>query len=550
MSERDSLEYDVAIVGAGPAGLACAIRLRQLDASLRVCVLEKAASIGAHALSGAILDPGPLDALLPQWREQMPEICLPVAHDEFCLLTRRRSLRLPTPPPQRNHGNFIISLCQLLGKLGAHAESIGIDVFSGFAAAEPLYDANGAVSGVRLADMGRLRDGSEGPSFSPGADIRATCTIVAEGCRGSLSKVLIRRFGLDADRSPPSYGLGFKELWQLPPGRTRPGLVQHTVGWPLPSSIYGGGFVYHLNADRVYIGLVVGLDYLEPTFQPFEAFQQFKHHPTLLPLLEGGEPIGYGARAIAAGGAQALPRLEMPGAMLIGDAAGTLNVARLKGIHQAMRCGVLAAEHWVEARSPAGFDQRWRQSVGGRELQRVRNIKPAFKHGLWVGLANAALETAFRDTHPGRCSIGPTTSCIASSTVTSRAAARPPLRPETGSHGRFRRAIARPRCTWPRPHTKSSNRYICTCAIPLSASTAARANTPIPARAFVPLPSMRSSLTPTDSGTCRSTPPIASTARPATSRIPTRSSLGPRRKAARVPTIRTSSNERHLLLER
>jgi len=393
MSERDTLEYDVAIVGAGPAGLACAIRLRQLDADLRVCVLEKAAAIGAHALSGAILDPGPLDALLPQWREQLPEICVPVTGDQFCLLTRRRSLRLPTPPPQRNHGNFIVSLCQLLGKLGAHAESVGIDVFSGFAASEPLYDANGAVAGVRLADMGRQRDGSEGPSFSPGADIRATCTIVAEGCRGSLAKVLIRRFGLDAERSPPSYGLGYKELWQLPPGRTRPGLVQHTVGWPLPSSIYGGGFVYHLNGDRLYIGLVVGLDYLDPTFRPFEAFQQLKHHPTLRRLLEGGEPIAYGARAIAAGGAQALPRLEMPGALLIGDAAGTLNVARLKGIHQAMRCGVLAAEHWIETRAPAGFDQRWRNSVGGRELQRVRNIKPAFKHGLWVGLANAALET-------------------------------------------------------------------------------------------------------------------------------------------------------------
>ena len=400
MSERDTLEYDVAIVGAGPAGLACALRLRQLDESLRICVLEKAASIGAHALSGAILDPGPLDALLPQWREQMPEICVPVVRDEFRLLTRRRSLRLPTPPPQRNHGNFIVSLCQLLGKLGAHAESIGIDVFSGFAAAEPLYDANGAVSGVRLADMGRQRDGSEGASFSPGADIRATCTIVAEGCRGSLAKVLIRRFGLNAERSPPSYGLGYKELWQLPPGRTRPGLVQHTIGWPLPASIYGGGFVYHLNADRIYIGLIVGLDYLEPTFKPFEAFQQFKHHPTLLPLLTGGEPIGYGARAIAAGGAQALPRLEMPGAMLIGDAAGTLNVARLKGIHQAMRSGVLAAEHWIEARSPMGFDQRWRNSVGGRELQRVRNIKPAFKHGLWVGLANAVLETAVRGRTP------------------------------------------------------------------------------------------------------------------------------------------------------
>jgi electron-transferring-flavoprotein dehydrogenase len=387
------MNYDRVIVGGGPAGLACAIRLRQLQPELSVCVIEKAASLGAHTLSGAILEPGPLDALLPAWRTTPPAICVPVRADEFLLLRAGRSLRLPTPPPQRNHGNFIVSLGQLVTWLGAQAESLGVDVFTGFAAADTLHDAAGAVTGVRLGDMGRQRDGTPGPNYAAGAEIHAPVTIVAEGCRGSLAQQLIKRFGLDANRSSTSYGLGFKELWQLPPGRVQSGLVQHTVGWPLPSSCYGGGFVYHLDQDRVYLGLVVGLDYRDPSFRPFEAFQQFKHHPRLRALLEDGEPLVYGARAIAAGGAQALPTLEMPGALLIGDAAGTLNVAKLKGIHQAMRSGMLAAEHLAATGSPQGYDARWRASAGGRELQAVRNIKPGFKHGLWLGLANGALET-------------------------------------------------------------------------------------------------------------------------------------------------------------
>jgi electron-transferring-flavoprotein dehydrogenase len=242
--------------------------------------------------------------------------------------------------------------------------------------------------------MGLNKDGTPGPAYAPGAELRAPMTLIAEGCRGSIAKQLIARYKLDADRSPPTFALGFKELWQLPPGRTTPGLVQHMMGWPLRSSTYGGGFAYHLDETRVYVGLIVGLDYHDPRFEPFEAFQRFKHHPSLRSLLEGGEVLAYGARSVAAGGAQALPRLEMPGALLLGDAAGTLDFARIKGIHQAIRCGMLAAEHLGAHADGKGFDAAWRASPGGRDLQRVRNIKPGFKKGLWLGLANAALETA------------------------------------------------------------------------------------------------------------------------------------------------------------
>lgn len=393
MTEREQLQYDYLIVGAGPAGLACAIRHKQLKPDAAICVLEKAASIGAHALSGAVLEPAALDALLPEWRTQYSGMKVAAGRDEFRYLTPKSVWRLPLPPPMRNHGNFIVSLGQLTAWLAQRAEALGVDVFPGFAAAQPLYDAQGAVRGVQIGDMGLNKDGAPGSHYTPGVEILASVTVLAEGARGSLTKQLIERFKLDAGKSPPSFGLGFKELWQLPPGRVQAGLIQHSAGWPLDSNTYGGSFLYHLDRDRVYVGFVVGLDYQDPRFQPFEAFQQFKHHPSVKPLLAGGEILSAGARTIAAGGWQSLPTLEMPGAMIIGDAGGTLNVPKIKGIHQAIRCGVCAAEQLAEVGTTKGFDARWRASAGGRELHAVRNIKPGFKRGFWWGLANGALET-------------------------------------------------------------------------------------------------------------------------------------------------------------
>src|SRR5512145_280960 len=270
MTERDVMEYDVVIVGAGPAGLACAIRLKQLKPDLNVCVLEKAATVGAHALSGAVIEPGPLDGLLPAWRDEYKGIRVPAGRDEFAFLTKTKRYKLPTPPQMNNHGNFIVSLGNVVAMLATRAEGLGVDVFAGFAAAQPLYDAaNGAVVGVQIGDMGLDKDGNPGDNFAPGPEIRAKTTILAEGCRGSISKQLISRFRLDAGKSPQTYGLGFKELWQLPEGRVEPGLIQHTVGFPMDSKTYGGSFLYQLDQNRLYIGFVVGLDYEDPRFQPF-----------------------------------------------------------------------------------------------------------------------------------------------------------------------------------------------------------------------------------------------------------------------------------------
>jgi len=403
--ERDVMQYDVVIVGAGPAGLACAIRLKQLQPATSVCVLEKASAVGAHSLSGAVLEPGPLEQLLPEWSREYPGMKVPATEDDFRIFTQKGSYK-PVPDwlvrllphamtystPFNNHGNYIISLGQLTPWLASKAEALGVEVFPGFAAAAPVFAEGGALKGVRIGDMGLDRNGEPGPNFTPGVEIHAPLTVLAEGARGSIAKQLVARFDLARGHCPQTFALGYKELWQLPPGRVRTGRIEHALGWPADPYTYAGSFLYHLDNDRVYVGYIVGLDYQDPRLAPFEAFQQYKHHPRVKPLLEGGEIISAGARAIVAGGWQSMPTLEMPGAILIGDAGGTLNFARIKGVHQAIRSGTLAGQHIAETGGGAGFDARWRASQGGRELRRVRNFKPAFKRGMWLGLINSAWE--------------------------------------------------------------------------------------------------------------------------------------------------------------
>ena len=392
--ERDVMEYDVVTVGAGPAGLSFAIRLKQLNPDLSVCVIEKSSIIGAHILSGAVIEPGPLDALLPGWRENPPPICVPATDDEFWLLSKTGGRRLPVPPGMHNRGNFIVSLGAMCAWLAPQAEALGVEIYPGFAASETLHDADGAVAGVRIGDMGVAKDGSHKPGFTAGIDIRARVTVLAEGARGHLTKRLVKRFELDADSDPQGYSIGIKELWQVPAGRVAPGRILHSFGWPADSRTYGGSFLYHLDGDRIALGYVSGLDYADPEYRPWEAFQQWKNHPMIAPLLEGGTILSAGARAIATGGWQSLPRTEMPGALLIGDTAGLLNVPKVKGTHQAIRSGMLAAEHLVASQlAPQGFDAKLRASDAMAELKKVRNIKPGFKRGLWFGMLNAAWET-------------------------------------------------------------------------------------------------------------------------------------------------------------
>ncbi|MDO4708435.1 MAG: electron transfer flavoprotein-ubiquinone oxidoreductase [Pseudomonadota bacterium] len=392
--ERDVMEYDVVTVGAGPSGLAFAIRLKQLNPELSVCIIEKGSTVGAHILSGAVIEPEPLDALLPGWRDNPPPVCVPAREDEFWLLSRTGQRKLPLPPGMNNHGNFIVSLGGLCAWLAPQAEALGVEIFPGFAAAETLHDDSGRVIGVRIGDMGVAKDGTPKDSYTPGIDIHAKVTVLAEGARGHLSKRLIKRFGLDKDSDPQTYSIGIKELWQVDESRVSPGKIVHTLGWPADSHIYGGSFLYHLEGGRIALGYVSGLDYRDPHYRPWEAFQQWKAHPMIAPLLEGGSIVSAGARAIVTGGWQSLPKVEMPGALLIGDTAGLLNVPKVKGTHQAVRSGMLAAEHLAaNALSSTGFDARLRDSAVMAELKKVRNIKPGFKKGLWFGMLNAGWET-------------------------------------------------------------------------------------------------------------------------------------------------------------
>jgi len=397
---RDSMAYDVVIVGGGPSGLAAAIRLKQLAAEsgreTSVCVLEKGSEIGAHILSGAVLEPRALDELIPDWKDKDAPLKTPVAAEKFLFLTERNAFSWPTallPPVMHNRGNYAISLGNLCRWLAGQAEGLGVEIYPGFAAAEILYDDKGAVRGVATGDMGIGRDGEKTANYTPGVELHGKYTFFAEGCRGSLGKQLMKRFDLRRGVEPQTYGIGLKELWEVDAAKHQPGLVMHTAGWPLDRSTYGGSFLYHLEERQVVVGFVIGLDYQNPFLSPFDEFQRFKTHPAIRPTFEGGRRISYGARALNEGGLQSLPKLTFPGGVLIGCEAGTLNMPKIKGTHTAMKSGMLAAEAAFAAlgrgeSAPAelaGYAEAFERSWVRTELHEARNVRPSFKWGLIGG---------------------------------------------------------------------------------------------------------------------------------------------------------------------
>ena len=399
MADREAMEFDVVIVGAGPAGLSAAIRLKQLSPETTVCVVEKGGEVGAHILSGAVIEPRALTELLPDWKAQGAPLVTPAADDRFLFLTAKTSIRLPTPPQMHNKGNYIVSLGDVCRWLGQQAEALGVEIYPGFAAAEVLIEADRVV-GVATGDMGITKEGVPGANHAPGMDLRATYTLFAEGCRGSLSKQVMQHFNLRDGVDPQTYALGIKELWEIPADQHKPGLIEHTTGWPLDSGTYGGSWLYHFGDRMVSYGFVVGLDYKNPFMSPFEEMQRFKTHPEMRKHFEGGRRISYGARALSEGGYQSIPKLTFPGGALLGDAAGFLNVPKIKGTHAAMKSGMLAAEAVAEALAgdrpaePTAFTEKFRASWLHDELHAVRNIRPAFsKFGFYGGLVYSAIDT-------------------------------------------------------------------------------------------------------------------------------------------------------------
>jgi electron-transferring-flavoprotein dehydrogenase len=398
---REVMDFDVVIVGAGPAGLAASIRLAQLagESPLNICVIDKAEEIGGQILSGAVLEPRALNELLPDWQSLNPPLHTPVTDDHFLLMTQSKSWRLPTPPQMHNHGNYIISLGQFCRWLAAQAENLGVNVFPGFSAAEIIYE-NNSVVGIITGDKGLDKNGQPKSNFQPGMELRAKQVMFAEGCRGSLTQTLFPRYQLRKDVDPQTYGLGIKELWEIPASQHQKGKVVHTIGWPLDTKTYGGSFIYHLGENLLAIGMVIGLDYQNPYLNPYEEFQRFKSHPSIRPLLENGKRLEYGARTLIEGGLQSIPKLTFPGGLIIGDAAGFLNVAKIKGIHNAMKSGMVAAECLYPCLTSAAttiectaYPEQLKASWLWEDLYRVRNIRPAFRWGLWPALAYSAIDT-------------------------------------------------------------------------------------------------------------------------------------------------------------
>ena len=392
MSEivREELSYDVVIVGAGPAGLSTAIKLKQLNSELSVCILEKSSEVGAHILSGNVFETKALDELIPNWKNLDSPIKTDVRSEDFLFYTNNKSIKIPNfllPKALQNHGNYIISLSNLCKWLGEFAENLGVEIFPGFAASKLIYDESNQVIGVQTGDMGLDKENNPKDNFEPGINIKGKVTVLSEGCRGHLGKEAVKKFNLDKNnKSPQQYGIGFKEIWEISQENHSLGKVSHSVGWPLSNDIYGGSFCYHAENNQIYLGYVIGLDYKNPYLSPYDEFQQFKTHPDVKKLLQGGKRISYGARALIEGGLQSLPQMHMPGALLIGCDAGTLNMPKIKGSHTAMKSGIIAAEvienHISKNEDLSSYEDQFKNSWVHKELHQARNVKPSFQWGL------------------------------------------------------------------------------------------------------------------------------------------------------------------------